>query len=783
MKNFYILLILWTIATAVTAQPVFNWTSQDIKTGKNLQKMTIYNNSAVIAGYGRTMVKSTDNGVTWKDTEVLKATFDFMDLSFKGNTGYLVSTRTKLYDAFPDVYTNGVILSSADGGNTWVNVDLSGLGSGDDPALDPTTLGCFGLDFQSVGCANDSIVYCYLRWMEYKPTETSGYLTHAGIFKSTNKGKSWKNLSGDLGSTVISTIAFADTVGYIGGNKKLYKVNSKNDVLTDIFANLKSSGNGYVNDITVINKNEIYVTTVANGVYKSTDGGLNFTAYTITGITGGSDFYKVSDNSLILVGNSGKSRVSNDGGTTWVDCKLATAIWEVGGVMNDSLYVLAKSDIYKISITNLTGGTFSWVTQTLSPDNNLQKANIFDANKMMIAGAGQTFKMSTNKGKSWSNLTFPAVPLADDDLEFPALRNVKDTAYATVNRYYLADYPSTSTQFDIYFSGGILKTTDNWNTYTSIDAALVGSAEGTDPSKNPQLAICNGFNPSVMEYLGNNILLVWGRWYDVSGAAKVEHNRVFRSADGGKSWKAVSDDFGGVYVMDIKFNGNTGYVAGNKILLKSTDKGLTFTDIYPTLKTVAGTDQFINAITLGADNEFFLTTTTANFKTVDGGATFTKIPTITGGNDYYKFNQKSFMVLGTTSKSFFTNNDGANWQACSTGATIYEIGGVWNETLYALGQGKVYKLPVSGLALSAMANKNTLKGELGVYYNPEGVELSYFGKNIERCTVYSITGQIMSDLQPFAAKVRLYNNDFSTGVYFVRCIAEGKELSGKIVIR
>jgi photosystem II stability/assembly factor-like uncharacterized protein len=774
MKKIYVLITLCSLALGLAAQPVFNWTSQEIKATRNLQKMTVQNNQAVVAGYGRTFVKSTDNGTTWNDVGILSTQFDFNFMSFKGINGYVAGNRSKLFDAFPDPYTNGIILHTSDAGYTWENLDLTKLGSGDDPALAPSAARSYGLDFQMVGCASDMVTYCSLRWLEYKADTATGYREHSGIFRTGDKGVTWKNISGDLKGAVITAFASYDTTCFIGGNKKLYKTSRNSETLIDIFNNLNAGATAYVNDIQAITKDEIYIITTTSGAFKSVNGGDTFTKYNITGITGGQDFFKVDDKTLILTGTSGKSRVSRDAGVTWEDAKLAVAIWEVGGIFGDSLYVLAKSDVYKIKVADLTAGNYTWVKQTVSPENNIHKMHVFDSDNAILIGLGQTFKTTGDKGKTWIDIPIPTVPLYDADLDFGGLRNIKDTAYACLNRFYFIDYPSTSPLNDIYWSGGILKTTDNWATYSSLDAALIGAAEGTDASKNPQLGICNGFNPQVIEYAGNNVLLVWARWFDVSGVAKMEHSRIFRSADAGKTWKVVSDDFGTIYMMDIKFNGNTGYAAGNKILLKSVDKGNTFTDIYPVLKTVAGTDQFINTITLGAGNEIFLTTTTAVFRSPDGGTSFTKLATTTGGNDLYKFNSQSWIVLGTTSKSLYTNNAGTNWLPCSTGATIYECGGVWNDNFYALGQGKLYKMPVAGLNLTS-AGMIDRPVEISVIYKPSSIELVTLGQIIDRCVVYSITGQTIMEIQPASDRVELKNQFFKPGIYLVKSQA-GKSI-------
>ncbi len=780
MKKVYVLFMIFLLAGALAAQPVFNWGFIEISPKNNLQKMTVSGDRAVVAGFGRTFVQSEDNGATWHDIGLLYPEYNFIDMSFCGNTGYLVSNRNKIADGLPDSYSHGVILTSGDAGATWTNVPLTGLGTGDDPALNPLALLNFGVDFQSVGCANDSVVVAFARWMEYDATVTSRYKTHSGIFKTSDKGATWKNLSGDLGSMVISTIIFGDTACYIAGNKELYKTSANSDVLTTIFANLNSSGNGYINDLHVVSDSELYVITVSHGVFKSTDGGATFAKF--AGVTGGNDIYKVDDNTLFMAAGSGKSKFSNDGGATWSDAGLSTTtLWEVGGIFNDSLVVLAKSDILKISLADLNAGTMTWVSQTVSPDNNIHKMEVFDASHALLIGLGQTLLSTADKGVTWTALTVPETEFSHDLLDFNGLRNIGDTAVACMNRFPLADYPSTSDKTDIYYQGGLFMTTDNWTTWSDLDAALIGKEEGDDPSRNPQLAVCNGLNTSVIEYLGNGVILLWARWYDYSAAERTEHNRVFRSTDKGKKWSVVSDDFGSTFIQDIKFRGNTGYFGGNKILQKSTDGGVTFTDIYPDFKTAVGADHFINTITLGEGDEIFITSTSGVVHSPDGGATWAKVAGVTGGNDFWRFDNDSWLVMGTTSKSLFTNDGGATtWVNASAGATIYEIGGAWNEYIYALGQGKVYRTALEGL--QTRVEQLPRGNELSVAYGLSAVELYSPEKPIDRCRVYSVTGRLVSDTQPATNRTRLSYGEFVPGVYIARTMAGGKLFVNKIVM-
>ena len=116
MKKFYLLFMAFLLAGALAAQPVFNWSSTEINAKNNLQQMTVSGDRAVVAGFGRTFVHSEDNGATWHDIGLLYPEYGFLDMSFSGNTGYLVSNRNKISDGLPDSYSNGIILTSGDAG-------------------------------------------------------------------------------------------------------------------------------------------------------------------------------------------------------------------------------------------------------------------------------------------------------------------------------------------------------------------------------------------------------------------------------------------------------------------------------------------------------------------------------------------------------------------------------------------------------------------------------------------------------------------------------------------
>ncbi|NCB06741.1 MAG: hypothetical protein EOM73_01095, partial [Bacteroidia bacterium] len=762
MKNYTLLFITFLLSMVTMAQQAtFNWEKTTLNPDKNLQKMAVLDNEAVIAGYGNSFFKSKDGGETWDTLNFFKPGFNFMGISIKGNTGYLVSNRPKLYDASPDVCAEGVIFKTTDGGSTWTCLDLANLGSGSDASVCPADTLVYGKDFLCIETINDTVAYCAVRWYEY------GVDDHSGVFKTTDGGLTWTNISGDLEGGYVSSIVSDDDEIFIGGNKMLYRTTVTADTLANIFPLLNGSGLDYINDITVVNENEMYIITTSDSVYYSNDGGASFGQF--GQLKGGNDIFKVNDSTLVVGGSSNKSYVSTNNGQTWKSLGIATSIWEVPGIINDSVYFLANAAIHKIAVADLIAGNYTFNIQAAG-NNNLQKASIL-TDKIIIVGNSNTWLVSSNSGQSWKSVEMPEIPVLNafcENINFNDLSQIGNEGYLCFNRILFVDYPTSSSSNDIYWSGGILYTSDNWETVKSVDVATIGADDAykNDPSMNPYHASCNGVNTSCLAYLGNNVVLAWARWCDYSAAESTEHSRVFKSTDGGKKWTVVTDDLGKLNITAIKSKGDTVYMGGNTKLFKSVDAGTTFTNIYPNLDYGEDDAMFINAITLGEEGEVFIATVGDSIQmSVDGGNTFTVLGNVSGANDFYRFDDNSFIFMGTTGKSKFSNDGGASWQDCHPGVSIWETGGVYNNKFYALAKGDFYTVNIDALDLKTSVPVVKISNELVVRYKEASVELVSPEKKIDVCKVYSLSGKVVSVTEPAANRVEFQNQLFRPGVY------------------
>ena len=658
-----ILLLIFSIPVSSFSQistPVFNWKVQEISKDNNLQGMSIHDeNTGVIAGYGRTFKITTDKGVSWNDVGLLNPKYSFNDLSIKENVGYMVGRKSVLVTnptgGEDNVYVNGILLKTTDNGTTWTLLDLSAIGEGTNTGLNPNAKGCYSLDPYAVLSISNTKAMVFVYWYD---VSSGTRKSHSAVFKTVDGGTKWTAITQDLGGAYINAVKMYGSDIYIGGNKILLKASSENDIVTDIFPAFSSvaGSTAFINEIRFYN-NEINIQTL-NGTFISNDNGTTFSK--IAGLSGGNDIYKLDNNVTVSLGTSANSKATIDGGTTWISCYPGKNCWEIPGVFNDSLYALSSSVAYKIAVSDLKSGNYKWASINLGDgSSNLQKMHIFDDSRSLIVGSGQIAKMTTNKGISWTDATFPELFKYGGNYDFRSVSSSGNAGYISSRRFRLVDFPSGE---DYYLNGVIFKTEDAWKTWKVLNNKNVGKGTPSDASKNPTLKGCYGMDNYTIECVDAKTAFMYVGWNDTISVPKTvtKHSRVFKTNDGGDLWTAVTKDFGSDIVMSIKFSEETGYLAGNKILLKTSDGGKIFTDLYPKLTIGTDSNLVISSITVNSKDEVYFQTSNNKglFFTSDGGNTFSKLNGVNGGLDFVVLDNNSLMSVGSSTSNKFTNDGG-----------------------------------------------------------------------------------------------------------------------------
>jgi len=263
--------------------------------------------------FGNGMYKSTDAGKTWTHIGLDNTRQIGRVLVDPHNPSIVfVAALGHSYGANPD---RGVYRST-DGGATWQKVLYKNENVGAiDLAFDPT---------------NSRIIYAALwdtrrpPWSIYPPSYGPG----SGIYKSTDGGDSWSQLTSGLPSERVGRIGLA--VAPSNPDRIYAVVDAKDGGVyrsDDAGASWRLMSNQhriwergwYFGNIVVDPKDpdDVYVSDTS--VYRSTDGGNTWTAF--KGAPGGDDYHQLwiypTDPKRMIVASDQGSVISVDGGKTW----------------------------------------------------------------------------------------------------------------------------------------------------------------------------------------------------------------------------------------------------------------------------------------------------------------------------------------------------------------------------------------------------------------------------------------------------------------------------------
>ncbi|HSE31749.1 MAG TPA: hypothetical protein VLA93_09230 [Pyrinomonadaceae bacterium] len=534
--------------------------------------------------FGNGVYKSIDEGKTWKH----------VGLDNTRQIGRVLVDPAKpdtvFVAALGHVYGPGAdrgVYRSRDGGATWQKVlfkdnDVGAI----DLAFDPT---------------NAQIIYAAMwnvrrpPWFIYAPANGPG----GGIFKSIDGGTTWKQLTtglpvdglGRIGLAVVPTNrnrVYAIVDAKEGG---LYSSNDAGATWTKMSGDQRLWGRGwYFNKVTADPKNPDTVYVQNTSIYRSTDGGLKWTA--IKGAPGGDDYHQMwinpNDPKRMIVASDQGSIVTVDGAITWsswynqstaqlyhVAADYRFPYW-VTGAQQDSGAVGVPSRSGHSEISNkdwtglcaggeagytapdplhpeiLFGGTvtrcnvLTGATQNVSPERGAgpfrhawtQPLVFSKADPRALYYANQYLYKTTNGGESWTQIS---QDLTREDPGVPPNLNEAAAADAPTGKrrgviYTIAPSPLLAPIIWIGTDDGYFHLTkDDGKTWTNVTP------------------------PEVTSW--SKVVMMEASHFDVSTAyAAFERHQledyepyVYRTRDSGKTWQKITNGLpAGVYVQTIK---------------------------------------------------------------------------------------------------------------------------------------------------------------------------------------------------------------------------------------
>ncbi|MCL5267085.1 MAG: hypothetical protein M1469_03145 [Bacteroidetes bacterium] len=583
----------------------------------------------------------------------------------------------------------GGLWKSVNGGDTWTPLTdyLPRLASGS-VAIDPT---------------DPNTIY----YGEGECNFSGDSYPGGGIFKSTDGGQSWQQLSiNTLNYTSRVIVAPSNhNIVYVGGYRDIYKSTDAGQDWVEL--NLT---NGAVNGIAVnpTDANVIYAgkgslwggADTSYGVFKSTDGGSSWTKLN-NGLPGSSYCGRVeialspSTPNVLYVGiwGSDTSRVfrSSDGGSSWTP----------------------------LSIGNYGGGQ-GWY-------NNCVSVSPQDPNSVFVGGID--FWHTTNGGTNWTNLTQSYAG-----------------GYIHPDQHAIAFAPSNPNVIYIGNDGGVWKSTDGGRTFINCNSNLAitqfyriaidpenplltyggtqdnGTLKNTQPSLQWDMIYGGDGGQVIVDPKNSNIIY-----------AEYVNGALVKSTDGGNSWVSITNGIteDGAWITPLVIdpsNDSVLYTATNRIY-KTTDGGASWMPITPILLDSA---YRVTTLSISPIDPKTIWTALGSFVfvTTDGGASWGNRVVSANGSTFSAYcvyadpSHEGMAYVGTYANVLSTTDYGQTWEVIASSANGFP------------------NVSANAVIVDSLTGFIYAGTDVGVYRSTDdGASWSSFNENLPNCVVADIAMQ------------------------------------------
>ncbi len=652
------------------------WGNVDAVYGGGIYKSTDF-------GSTWTLLSSTVGGNVWNFRDVLKLAFDP-----NGNI-YAVTKAYNNKDGVGSYLSNGGLYESRDGGSTWNSISSSMSFSSN------YFNGCDAIPITST-----TILFA---------TENNG-TTLGGIFKTTDGGTTWTQITSGLPSTNYQRIAFAQNP----------------DTANTVYAVIQSTDNSSGGDAGL------------KGIYKSTDAGSTWSALTKPSNIS-------STGSLSYLGDQGWY-----GNVIAVDPNNTANIY-VGGVD------MMKSTDWGNSWSQLTYWDASYGTPVIHADHHAITF-VPGSSGVVYAGDDGGIQKSTDGGASWTSLNNGlAITQFYGGAVYPSgttyyggaqdnghlLYNGSGTSWTEVvggdGGYAAIDQSNSNVAYEEYTYLQMSKTTDGGITWNTCTTNLSDAGSGSTA-----LFIA----PFDIDPETDTVLIAGGQ-------------SVWLSTSGANSWSASSGVLSSGQLVSAvtavnsssPYLGFAGTTDGKVFKCTSmTGSGDTWTEITPTNNNGAYVRRIV--VDLSNKNHVYVcysgynndgvTPTRHIFYSTDQGTSWTDVsgdlPDVPVHSLVIDPNNSSDLYIGTETGVYQSTNGGTNWVNTSTGMPSYVpvdelVRQTGTNSLFAFTHGRSAFNTTAPLPVELTTFASTVSnGEVILNWKTE-TELNNYGFEIERQTI------------------------------------------------
>jgi photosystem II stability/assembly factor-like uncharacterized protein len=683
MKKISFLIICYLVSSIAFAQ----WAWQNPLPTANLIYSGCFLDSlnGYISGKSGTVMKTADGGLSWQ--MVLNGYYEDMQSVYFRNvdTGFVIGN-------------GGTVLKTLDGGITW-----------------DTKASSLGMLFR---------IYFF--------NPDNGFIVGQDglIARSTDEGDTWSVVRN--GNEFLTCIYFiSDTVGY---------------------------ASGYTSDLHTV-------------ILKTQDGGISWESLNVN-IPGSPEDMKFTDgNTGYIVGGQSLILKTTDSGLTWTQSPviLSCDFTSCSFLDNNTGCVAGESHIYKTT----DGGT-TWKDVSIPSISSLYSVNLIQNTGFVMGGDyyhGADVLKSIDTGSNWNFLS-----------------------KGTTEHLWSIDFCNKDCGYAVGFGGTVLKTNNagvDWTSCTATSYDLL-SVSCTDPNtvfvsgKNNLIMKSTDAGNTWTNYFGYTNKYLYSTFFldNNIGFVAGDDGTIYKTINSGTDWSILSDPLYGS-IMSIYFlNPDNGFFVNHEGEIYMTNTGGTVWNKVYTATSSLWDISFVNS------NSGFIAGDKLILKTIDGGISWTAIPANWTLFSVCFVNEMTGYAVGDYGVVLCTNDGGITWAVTCTGAPSFLRSVTFTDEThgYIAGYfGTILSTNTGGSFVPVYPNKKPAN-EVTIYPNPAKTEITIEDENASNqgaitISIHGIHGELLK-IEEFKNKNRmdLKLDGLDTGIYIVQIRTKSSNETQKLII-
>ena len=731
----------------------------------------VYYVGAASGGIFKTVNGGTDWAPIFDEQQMLS--IGDIEISKSNNNLIYVGTGEVNAGGGSLVYDGDGIHKSTDGGTTWQSKGLPDIGSVGKIVLDPN---------------NDNTAFVGAMGPLFRNS------ANRGVYKTINGGDSWQQVLFVSDSTGVVDMAIHPTDGnivyaaswerirrpnkrqYGGITSGIYRTTDGGSNWTELTNGLPSiaSQKGRIGmDISQSNPNVLYARYAdasgnIQGVYKTTNGGDSWTAVNSSQLTDvgfhwwfGGIFIDPTDEN-VLYNVDFEVQKSTNGGTSW-----------------NSVFTNAHVDQHAIAFNaSVAGEVLLGNDGGLYYSNNGGSSAIKDL-KLPITQFNRMFVDAQNANKIYGGAQ-------DNSTSRTQSGGLSDwnIIYGGDGFQTLVDPTNTNVIYALYQYGSLGKSTNNGGSFSN---ATNGISSGDRKNWDTPIA----FDPN------NSQILYFGA------------NRLYKTTNAAGNWNAISPDltngphtgnltFGTITTISVsQFNSQVIFVGTDDGKAWVTqDGGSNWTDI-----SAGVPNRWVTKILASKENPntVYLTLSGYRFgedvghvyKSVDFGNSWVDISTSLPDIPVNDIEQDIFgnLFIGTDVGVLASKDEGINWSVLGENMPSAVVSDLFlhegSQFMYAATFGRsIYKIDISGNILNTDGNLFT--SEVKVFPNPASETVTIFLKNASERTslmVYDVMGRLIKQHLFDKGQFNLSIENLQRGIYYLKISQAEKQTTKKLIVK